>query len=510
MPRDNSDHPVIIIGGGVAGLTAALHLAERGVKPVVLEADDFFLGGRLAGGESISVGEYQFRLEHGVHGIWSQYRNFQAMLARNNLRPVIVPAQEENWIYKHGQSLSITPVGSQIRRSVFPPPFHYLQLFFRPQFLWALDVRDWFSLFNVWAGLIMAVGVDPYGEEQPLTGETLSDLTRRWSPALKGFFLGLARNGLSANPVEVPLSGFLGFLRFYTIMRRDAWVFSYLPEDGGTSVCEPLGDQIRSLGGEIERGCRVTKLVLEEGEYRVNWQSSQGLRSALAQNVILATDAPNTQKILQNSFRDQVSDLSFPRGLENAVVRLWFDTTPLRIAEAGIFSGDFILHNYFWLDRMYNPYRRWARETGGCALEAHIYGPPEVLAQPDGAILAQALRDVYQTWPDLRGRVIQQHLQRNPDSHTLPEVGPQDRHLGVVTPWKNLFCAGDWVRDPSPAFFLERASVMGIKAANQILAARDLQTWPLLEYLPPEPFVGWIEKLMRCGRHRKRASRNIP
>jgi len=213
MPLDNASHEVVIIGGGVAGLTAALHLVERGLQPLVLEADGRFLGGRLAGGESIQAGGHQFRLEHGVHGIWSQYRNFQAMLARHNLRPVFVPAQEENWIYKHGQSLSITPVGSTIRRSGFPPPFHYLQLFFRPRFLWALDLRDWFSLVHVWAGLIMAVGVDPFGEEQPLVGETLGQLTRRWAPALKGFFLGLARNGLAVHPDEVPLSGFLGFLR---------------------------------------------------------------------------------------------------------------------------------------------------------------------------------------------------------------------------------------------------------------------------------------------------------
>lgn len=507
MPPDKVQYEVIIIGGGIAGLSAALHLAERGLKPLILEADEKFLGGRLAGGETIQIGDHAFRLEHGVHGIWSPYRNLQAMLARHNLRPVFVPAQEETWVYRHGKSLSITPVGSSIRRSVFPPPLHYLQLFFSPRFLLALDMRDWFSLLNVWAGLIMAVGIDPYGEDQPLEGLTLGNITRRWAPALKAFFLGLARSGLSAHPDEVPISGFIGFLRFYTLLRRDAWVFSYLPEDGGTSICEPLGNRIQALGGEIRLGSRVTHLRLEGEAIQVNWQSLEGQQSARVSNVILAVDALNAQKILRASFPEQAEQLFFPRALSNAVVRMWFDTIPWREAEAGVFSGDFTLHNYFWLDRLYNPYRRWSRETGGSTLEAHIYGPPEVVDQPDAALLAMATVDIYQAWPSLRGHRIGQHLQRNPETHTLPAVGPADRHLGVGTPWAGIFCAGDWVRDPTPAFFLERACVTGIKAANGVLAANGLESWPLLEYLPPEPFVGWIEKLMKRGRQRRREKR---
>ncbi len=495
---------VIVIGGGIAGLTAALHLAERGLRPLVLEADEKFLGGRLAGGETVEVQGAKFRLEHGMHGIWSPYRNLQAMLARHNLRPVFVPAQEEEWIFRHGRTVSKAPVGSAIRSSWIPAPFHYLNLFFSLRFLAMLDLRDWLSLPLVWSGLILAVGVDPYGENQPLEGWQLADLTRRWPPALKGFFLGLARNGLSAKPEDVPISGFIGFLRFYTILRRDAWVFSYLPDEGGSSVCEPLGARIQDLGGAISLGSQVTKLSRKGQGYQVEWQSAAGAESAEAKYIILATDAQNAQKILQSSFGPEVDDLFFPRALSNAVVRLWFDRIPSRDAEAGIFSGDFSVHNYFWLDRIYNPFRRWGRETGGSVIEAHIYGPPEVLAQPEGVLLAQAVVDVQQAWPELRGHIIGQHLQLNPETHTLPAVGPADRHLGIVTPWENLFCAGDWVRHPSPSFFLERACITGIEAANRVLETQGLQRWPLIGYLPPEPFVGWIEKLMRRGRERRR------
>ena len=498
-------HDTLIIGGGVAGLSAALHLAERGLHPLVLEADPQYLGGRLAGGETVEVDGYEFRLEHGVHGIWSQYRNLQAMLARHNLRPVLVPAEEETWIYKSGGFLGRANVGSAIRRSVFPPPLHYLGLFLHPRFLWMLDVRDWVSLPRTWAGLVMAMGIDPFAESQPMEGLMLGDMTRKWSPALRAFFLGLARNGLSSHPDEVPMSGFIAFLRFYTLLRRDAWFFSYLPEDGGTSVCEPLGERIRELNGSIRLGCKVTRVAREGDEWLVTWESVDGGESARAKHVVLATDSQNTEKIIQESFGEQ--DLFFPRSLANAIVRLWFDAPPRKGAEAGIFTGEFTLHNYFWLDRLYNSFRRWARETGGSALEAHIYGPEEVLAQPDAALLAQAIQDVQATWPELRGHRIKGHVQRNPATHTLPAVGPEEKHLGTRMPWEGLFCAGDWVYHPAPAFFLERACLTGIEAANAVLEAHDLEPWPLLPYLPPEPFAAWIEHLMQRGRRRMRDKR---
>ena len=58
--------------------------------------------------------------------------------------------------------------------------------------------------------------------------------------------------------------------------------------------------------------------------------------------------------------------------------------------EAGIFSGEVVIDNYFWLHRLQDQYLRWSKATGGSAIEVHIYGPPELLAEPDALLLARA------------------------------------------------------------------------------------------------------------------------
>ncbi|GAB4577553.1 MAG: hypothetical protein Fur0022_02840 [Anaerolineales bacterium] len=500
----------LIIGGGIAGLFAALHLAERGLSPRILEAHPHFAGGRLAGGETVSLEHHsqtwQFRAEHGVHGIWHPYVNLKATLARHRLTPDFVPALEESWLYKHHDRLSITPAGSLIRYSWIAAPLHYLMLFLHPRFLNALSLDDWASLFHAWAGILYGLGVDPLAEDQPLNGQTLADLTRRWAPGLRAFVVGLTRNGMAAPPEEVPLAGFIAFLRFYTLLRRENWQFSYLPADGGTALIEPLVAKMIELGGSITLNTRVSHLEQGENEWQI--YASTGNASPIpmrASHVILATDSPAARKILTAStpLAARAKTLYFPRGMASAVIRIWFDRIPNPTSEAGMFSGDFVLHNYFWLHRLQDQYRAWHRATGGSCIEAHMYGPQILLNEPDATLLARAIADVQTVFPELRGHRLHQTIQRNEATHTLFGLGGADKHLGVRTPWPGLYCAGDWVRHPAPAFFLERAALTGLESANALLTDLGLAPFSLRPYPAPEPLAGLIQTLMQRGRVRK-------
>ncbi|MFN2145325.1 MAG: FAD-dependent oxidoreductase [Anaerolineales bacterium] len=495
---------VLVIGGGLAGLTAALHLAERGLHPIVLEADPEYPGGRV-----VEVDGWQFRGEHGVHGIWSPYRNLQGMLARHNIRPMFVPALEEEWIYKAGNRVKRASVGTTIRYSPIPAPLHYLALFLKPSFLRMLGLRDWLSLPFVWGGLVWGLGVDPLAENQPLGEMTLKDIIRWWGPAVSAFMIGLTRNGLSGRPEEIPLSGYIAFIRFYTVMRRDSWIFSYMPADGGTSLIDPLVKTLTSLGGEVRLGQRVTEIrrggesweVVTEGGKTRTWKAGQ---------IVLGTDARSTRKLIDSSpdLKAAGNEFYWPPSRETVIVRLWYRRTPNAGAESGIFTGDFKADNFFWLHRLQDQYRNWHKATGGSAIEVHFYGPPEILAMDDVSLLALAITDVQAAFPELRGHLVHQVLQRNQASHTLFGLGSVEQHLGIETRWENIFACGDWVRDPIPPLFLERATATGILAANQVLARNGLEPWPLIPYPPPEAFTGFIQKIMRRGRRNRRLKRS--
>jgi isorenieratene synthase len=446
-----------------------------------------------------------------VHGIWSSYVNLKTMLRRYGVIDQLTPAIEEQWIYRTGNFIGRAPIGSVIRNSRLPAPLHYIQLFAFPQFLRMLNLRDWASLFSVWSTLLMSIGIDPFVEDQPLEGLTFGKSLKRWGPAFRALFFGLTRNGLSANPDDVPLAGFLAFLRFYTVMRREAWAFEYLPNGGG-DVCAKLSAKIQEFGGAIRLKSRVKRAerVERDGDWIVHFESEGVHDSIKSRYVILASDSPAAEAIIKNSFPSDVGAGSprpyfFPHGLAHAVIRLWFDTQPRKHPEAGIFSGDFVMHNFFWLDRIYEEYRKWSEATGGACIELHVYGPEEVLRQSDAVLITNVLTDLHRAFPELKGHLIKPHLQRNAATHTLPALGARGTHLGIETPWENFFCAGDWVWMQNPSFFLERACVTGLEAANRVLASAGREIFDIQFYPPPEPLAAWIEMLIMRGRRKRRA-----
>ncbi len=504
----------------MAGIVAALHLAERGLRPVVLEADPRTAGGRLSGGEDVTLTAggrtFVFPGEHGIHAIWGQYSNVKALLRRTGLFEGLLPAHKQEWIYAHNGRVQYAELGSAVIKSHIPAPLHYLTMFLRPRFIAMLGPRDYLFLPAVAATIFLAVGTDPIQEGLSLQGKTMADLMGDWSPTVRAFIGALARSGLSDYPQNVPLSGFIAFLRFYTLMRRDSQAFNYFPTDPVSYMIAPWVARIAAAGGTVRLGATAHTLERTPDGWRVHWHPTGTPDapggSVEAGQVVLALDSPAAEALLTGSpdTTQATGILKWPLGLPTGTMRMWFGKKPRRGAEAGLIGGDFIIDNFFWLDRIQPEFQAWAEATGGSAVEVQIYGPPSLLLEtPMPKLLEWVVADVEKAYPELRGSLIHGVAWANPSRHTLFSIAPPSQHLGTVTPWPGIFACGDWVRHPAPVLFLERATTTALEAANAILALRGQDPWPILPPLTPEPLARLIQGSIRLARRTIRSFQGL-
>lgn len=486
--------PVVIIGAGLAGLAAAAHLAAKGIPVIVLEAASKWVGGRLCGGDDDTF-EYldrvwSFKPDHGVHAVWGNYVNLRATLERFT-NVALRPSQGEDWINRWGRDVRVFEAGSAVRNGWLPAPFHYLQLLFRPRFWLTINPLDFLSLPGVLFSILWTVGFDPFAEKIALDGLTLDDYFRGWTPNLRATFTGLANNLLAAPADKISLTAFIAALRFYTMLRKDAWTVEYFPGNSDDTLIQPLMDVIQRSGGQVVYGAAAHKLERDGERWRVVVEDDQkrGLRSIYADQVILALHAPGARRLLTASpaTSSEAKDIHFPEALRTTVVRLWFSRQPRTGASGGMCTGDFQIDNFFWLHQLYDEFADW-KAQGGSAIEVHIYGTEKLLDQPDQNLLILAVNEIQHAFPELKGSFVNGVVRRNSRTHTQLRI-PTRESLWVTTPWPEIYACGDWIGSDSTSLWMERATTTGIIAANAVLASRHLEPYLVLQVRSPEPLV---------------------
>ncbi len=499
--------PAVVIGGGLAGLTAGLHLAERDVPPLVLERATEWAGGCLSGGpmDTFEHGgrTWSFKSEHSAHALWGGYDNMRQML-EGMLGITLRESEGEEWINRWGSRVAYVEAGTMVRRAWIPAPFHYVNLLLRPRFWSTVVLWDILSLPGLITSFLLSAGFDPIMEETELPGLTIEDYFRFWTPNLRATFRGLGHSLLAAPSESISLAGFIAAIRYYTLLRRDTWRLSYLPGNSDDCLIRPMIERINA-NGQVLLGARVTGLRRAGDAWAVTFDDAKlgGEREVMAESVIFAAEPQSVQAILSRSpdCADLAAQIEFPRSIECAVARMWFDTQPPDYASrapGGMFTGDFAVDNFFWLDRLHHEFAEWGR-AGGCCIETHFYSPPEVFEQSDAMLLATATTEVQRAFPALRGHFAYGAIRRNGLSMTEFRV-PTARSLHVETPWPGVFACGDWVGYPHPSLWMERSTVTGIASANAVLVRHGRDPWPIIPARTPEPLARWMGSLVRAGR----------
>jgi len=476
LPRPGTHEQVhepktaVIAGGGLAGVAAAVVLAERGVSVVLAERESF-LGGRAgAWTDRLATGE-SFEMERGFHAFFRQYYNLQALLRRiDDGLTFLEPLADYPILGPGGQVESFSGLPNK-------PPWNVVALTKRTP---TLGLRDLMRV-NGPAALSMLRYERgwTYGRYDDQTaGDYLDSL--RFPPDARRMLFDVFAHSFF-NPEEAMSAGeLLMMFHFYFSGNPEGLIFDVSKQPFSKSIWGPLGDYMTGLGVDVRTGCTVSRVA--KGADR-KWGVDLSGDTVEADFVVLALTVPGLQGIVAES--PDLDDAGFRRSVEGlalthpfAVWRLWFDrpANPDRPPFAGT-TGVGSLDNISVYNLFEDESRSWAERTGGSVVELHAYAVDPGMDEPEiREDLQHALNTFY---PEYVGaRVIEERFLIRRDCPAFAPGSHADRP-GVVTPHEGIALAGDFVRLPIPSALMERAVASGFLAANHLLAPQGVKPEPI-------------------------------
>jgi carotenoid phi-ring synthase / carotenoid chi-ring synthase len=445
-PADRA--PVVVVGGGLAGLCAAAHLARR-VPTTILEAEPD-LGGQCA--TMPSGGE---RFDRGVHGIYPRYVELRRLLALTGVAERSLPAAD-------GQVV-ITPDGrvSPVRMPPLPAPAHCAAHVVR---LGAVGVADRARLA---VGSARLIGVSP--DRDGLDDITLVELASRAripGAAFRIVYEPLAWIGFFLSPHELSAAAYLSALRFLIVGRSDSWRARWVPPPNRRTLVAPLLAELEAHGAAVHTSMRVRRLRFDGGS-AVGVEATDrrgGSRSFDASAVVCAVPPLAAAAVLDGAPAASGLPDRLRRLGTTAVTTHHFTYSagaPLRAKNGVVLTHDsgFV---FFSLGEVFDP-PRWP-----AVRRIEVQCGPDI-ADAGATVLERWVRTLL---PD-PGTA---DLLRVDRVATVPYarfgVGSGRDRPPVTTPWRNVFLAGDWVAEPGGSWFMERATRTGTMAAESVLGGR--------------------------------------
>ena len=481
--QDRTSRKVCIVGGGIAGLSAALELAERNYKVTVLEAAPI-LGGKLHTRKEFRAGQ-EFAVEHGLHMWFFQYYNFQNTLER-------LGVWEKNFRdFKEVYFEFKPPYKPQIIRSEGPYPLNMLGILRDSE---NLNILNAAGTLGAMKDVIFYDHSTVYERFDHLTFEQWLNQTRV-DKRFREVILEPAASVTLNDPQKISAAEMIMYQHLYFLGHPRAFHRKITTSDHGTAVIEPWAQRLRDLGVSIQTDVRVTGLQFGgEDSTRVTGVMTQnGLEPY--DEVILASDVPGLKQIVMGSIASHAQAQTCLDALKEklgtmgvapqySVLRVWFDQpiSPNRpYVQSVVESSQYRPINLVSITSMFEAEaQEWAVRTGGSIVEFHLYNTPQFATLSEEEIWREIEETALELLPELKAagaRPIDFSLGRFKNFTSL-EAGQglnrphssYPRSLGI----QNLALAGDCIQTTYPSALMERALATGREAASLVLQVDNI------------------------------------
>jgi carotenoid phi-ring synthase / carotenoid chi-ring synthase len=451
LPRADRPRRVAVIGGGIAGLSAATTLAERGVAVELFERAPYW-GGRVGGWTTTLPDGSTVGMSRGFHAFFRQYYTVRALLRRAGTE--LLPVPDYPLLDGHGRV-------DTFRGIPRTPPWNALGFALRSPTFTTGDLLR----VNARAALSL-VDVTVPGTYERLDSLNAEDfLTRIGFPdAARHLAFEVFSRSFFASPRRLSAAELAVMFHLYFLGSAEGLLFD-VPRDPFHTLWAPLVDRLAALGVAPRSGIAVTA-VEPHGEGFVVHAD----RAYLTDGAVLALDLPGLRALVGTSelgpgpWREQIAEQqTAPPFL---VRRLWLDRPVRADRPAFLATGGLPpLDNISVLNRYDSDAAAWARRCGGSVVELHAYAAtePETTAK-------DLLSRLHQVYPETQQAQLLGDRTELREDCPLFAPGTFFRRPPVATPVPGLALAGDGIRVDLPVALMERAAVTGRLAANHLLA----------------------------------------
>lgn len=434
-------HHAIVLGGGFAGLSCAVALAEKGKKVLVLDKKPHL------GGRAYSFNENGLDIDNGQHLFMGCYR-----ATRQFLKTI---GTEHRLELSHDVVVDYAEAGGKRDRlscpSWLPAPLHLAAgllglngVSFREK--WALLAFD-LSLKSMKSGPIPEA-VERLTVRQWLTSLGLSPnfQTRFFDPAAIGI--------LNEKPEIASAAGFIQALRAMFFTGRAASRFALAKTGLSDLYTDAARDYIEARGGRVIPNAKVAGLIEESGRVR-GVRTDMDSRFA-ADHVVSSLPPWDLKKLdLPDALRGSWESLS-PAPIVGATIKM--DRPVMAERFLGMLGTE--THWVFNKTLIQN-----IKEEGQ-TLAVVISGAHRQIGYSPEKIMSAAMRDLAACLPEFaKAKILASKVIKEPFATLSPTPGSEAKRPKPGTGMPGFSFAGDWTRTGFPAT-IESACVSGQIAAE--------------------------------------------
>lgn len=430
---------VVVVGGGWAGLSAAVSLAHHAVPPILVES------ARQLGGRARAVRFGPFHVDNGQHVLLGAFESVLEMLATLGI--------SEASVFRR-QSLRLLLLGRdgqriELRTDRLPAPLNLITGLLRSS---GINMAARLAAVR----LLRAIARNPF---EHATDRSVADFLREQRQpfeTIQALWKPFCHAALNAPLENASMRLFLRAARhtFFGHRHRSDLLLPIL--DLSACLPRPAMDFIESRGGSVQLGARAQAIEILDGTVtgvRVNDAVLP------ADHVILATPSEITVELLRPYPALAAQVAGFDRLSAQPICTIY-----LRYPDSVTLERDMI----GLLDALPQWLFDRGRLTGDRGLiSAVISGPGAHLRLTNDALIAQVVDDIarcFPAWPaPIDSKLIRE---RRATLAAVPNV--DDFRPSHATPIKGLWLAGDYTATGYPST-LEGAVKSGLHCVRWIL-----------------------------------------